>query len=124
MTEPEQNAAIATECGWEVKPRLLHNGEWKDIPTWVESKYYEGKPEDYCMAGQGIGQQPPRYCADLNLMHEAEKSLESGHDYWKFVEWTISIVKRDDLPFIKDGVSATAKQRAEAFLRTIGKWKD
>ena len=41
----------------------------------------------------------PNYHGDLNAMHEAEK-------------------------VIAEMVHATARQRAEAFLRTIGKWKE
>jgi hypothetical protein len=60
----------------------------------------------------------PDYLNDLNAMHEAEATLrfddrnhyidrlgETYHDSWEFC-------------------TATAAQRAEAFLRTIGKWED
>ncbi len=79
MTENDINIAIATACGWELKPRLFHNGQWQDIPTWVKSEYYKGKPDDYCMAGQAIGQQPPNYCRDLNKVREAEQQLIVGN---------------------------------------------
>ena len=55
------------------------------------------------------------FCWDLNAMHEAEKTLtvEQWHDYVDFMpsRW-------------EEAVHASARQRAEAFLRTIGKWED
>lgn len=63
-------------------------------------------------------------CAnDLNAMHLAEKSLapRSWNNYsenW----WNYS----RNLACISDGraIHATARERAEAFLRTLGKWKE
>lgn len=64
----------------------------------------------------------PNYCSDLNAMHEAEKSLtvEQQFEYadrlvaddppWSSIEW--------------DCAHATARKRAEAFLRVLGKWED
>lgn len=55
------------------------------------------------------------YCADLNAMHEAEEFL-SGNLWIGYV---------NDLANIEGnlfGIRATARQRAEAFLRTLGKW--
>lgn len=64
-----------------------------------------------CSYNQGLN-----YCADLNAMHEAEKviSKEQIDDYcdllWpKGYGWFYAI-------------HTTARQRAEAFLRTLGKW--
>jgi hypothetical protein len=62
------------------------------------------------------------YCADLNAMHEAERVLTKAQ-WQEFV---------DDLAegwgsvsdAWKDVCHATARQRAEAFLRTIGEWED
>lgn len=59
------------------------------------------------------------FCSDLNAMHEAEKMLGTGdlfqRYYFSLYETTQSILWP---------VSATARQRAEAFLRTLGKWKE
>jgi len=61
----------------------------------------------------------PDYLNDLNAMHEAEKMLVS-------LQW-VSYSRR--LQTLCDEsvtwpIHATASQRAEAFLRTIGKWKE
>lgn len=73
------------------------------------------------------------YPADLNAMHEAEKVL-TGKQWEKYIcglhepygstEGKIP----ENLPGFWDSdymrITATAAQRAEAFLRTINKWED
>jgi hypothetical protein len=63
-----------------------------------------------CAYNSGIN-----YCTDLNAMHEAEKTLtvEEWSDYVEHLpsRW-------------EEAIHATARQRAEAFLRTLGKWEE
>jgi hypothetical protein len=59
---------------------------------------------------------PPDYCSDLNAMHEAEKVLTT------FDEWDIYCVHLGDTQ--PSCAKATARQRAEAFLRVMGKWEE
>jgi len=59
----------------------------------------------------------PDYLNDLNAMHEAEKVLnqEQKEDYFFII-----------LNFYGNwpkAIQATADQRAEAFLRAVGKWE-
>jgi hypothetical protein len=72
----------------------------------------------------------PDYLNDLNAMHEAEKLLNVvqiakylGHLY-SFTE----AAKPESCPWTvvsaRVAAHATAAQRAEAFLRTLGKWED
>ncbi len=58
-----------------------------------------------------------KYCNDLNAMHEAENILtrEQIEVYCEHLN-----PKYHGIWF---GIHATARQRAEAFLRTIGKWE-
>jgi hypothetical protein len=70
----------------------------------------------------------PNYCADLNAMHEAEKTL-NDELYFAYANRISEAAYRmaHGLPHVvitRNTVSATARQRAEAFLRTIGKWKE
>jgi hypothetical protein len=102
MTDQQINEAITTECGW-----IYYDG-WHDV------KGCEGLPD---------------YCNDLNAMHEAEKFLEGGRNWNKYTEILGKL--RHYKPNIHDLrsfaniiVSASAKQRAEAFLKTIGKWEN
>lgn len=56
----------------------------------------------------------PDFCGDLNEMHEAEKMHRMGTD-WD--EYALLLGALCGNP-----IYATARQRAEAFLRTLGKW--
>ncbi len=62
-------------------------------------------------------EQVPDYLNDLNAMHEAEDEL-SGNQYMVYA--TIL----DSVEGSLFGIRATARQRAEAFLRTLGKWEE
>jgi hypothetical protein len=66
--------------------------------------------------GQIIAEFTPDYLNDLNAIHEAEKVLNNVQRERYRTELVYSHAGRD--------VFATAAQRAEAFLRTIGKWED
>lgn len=62
---------------------------------------------------------PPDYPSDLNAMHNAENQCnENG----------LSLIRYHDLLIKEHGtlgaITATAAQKAEAFLKTIGKWDD
>jgi hypothetical protein len=57
------------------------------------------------------------FCSDLNAMHEAEAALTEDQ-LWVMAR---QIEKNwEDQWYFR----ATARQRAEAFLRTLGKWED
>ena len=70
----------------------------------------------------------PDYLHDLNAMHEAEGvlSCHQFHDYGKHLERVLFSVALTSYSFhdLASFAHATAAQRAEAFLRTIGKWED
>ena len=58
------------------------------------------------------------YCNDLNAMHEAEKVL-SPIDRNHYID-NLGEMFGDSWAF----ALATARQRAEAFLRALGKWEE
>ena len=62
----------------------------------------------------------PNYSGDLNACFEMEKSLDAAQwaSYWSFLEPLACMPNNTPIIF------ATAAQRAEAFLRTVGKWKE
>jgi len=100
MTDEQINAAIAKACGW--KPKEETSGvPWLWIRTNVNS-IVESTIE------------PLPYCTDLNAMHEAEWSL-TDDQLWRMAR---EIERNDEEWYFR----ATARQRAEAFLRTLGKW--
>lgn len=57
---------------------------------------------------------PPNYCRDLNAMHEAEKSIITQDQYIPDYTEALYDTARHDW-------HATARQRAEAFVLTMGK---
>ena len=96
MTPEQQRIAIAEACGRVQRP----DGSWFPI----------GK--DYGSAGI------PEYLNDLNAMHEAEKVLTNEQ-----LEVYCNILHKPNHG-VYWAIHATASQRAEAFLRTIGKWEE
>lgn len=55
-------------------------------------------------------------CTDLNAMHEAEKTL-SEDQMW-------IMARKIELNEDRWYFHASARERAEAFLRTLGKWEE
>jgi len=107
MTNEQINIAIAEACGWE--PRKDTDG---NIIAWQSPGAYRAfSPDDL-----------PDYCNDLNAMRDAWLSL-SEEDKFVFDKELQRIILK-----AKDGqywlTNATALQRAEAFLRVFGKWKE
>ena len=94
MTPEHQRIAIAEACGWTTK----HKG------LWVE------RLQTYAAL--------PNYLNDLNAMHELEGILTNEQ-----IEVYCSFLQKPQWG-IWWGIHATASQRAEAFLRTIGKWEE
>lgn len=102
MTNQQINQRIAEACGWKPKrqTKLTRTGHFKVS--------YEN---------------PPDYCSDLNAMHEAEKVLGNAVNAYGIKLMHLIQVTDKDCPstFIWH---ATTRQRAEAFLRTLGKWEE
>ena len=61
------------------------------------------------------------FCSDLNAMHEAEKGLKGYEQIHTYV-WNLQNRKDWVTDFKLMEVHASARDRAEAFLRTLGKW--
>ena len=105
MTEEQINIAIAEACGWDSD----------DI----------ARGYTLCQFSENV----PDYCNDLNVMHEAEKVL-NYEQAEQFEDELCDICDMENrhkeypLPFRFAVVNATSCQRAEAFLKTIGKWKE
>lgn len=125
MTQEEQRIAIAIACG--AKRRLWHcASHWflsfdESIPLATESwSQSEGARKHWIDT-------LPDYPNDLNAMHEAENALPVPLRSF-YCDWLMygMVNPPDDKATIGrwQTINATTKQRAEAFLRTIGKWKD
>ncbi len=114
MNTNEQRIAIAEHLGWTPRPGCKWvSGQTYGIPPKGENHHW---------------QQFPDYPNDLNAMHEAEKVLRPGPlsaDVQSWTRWEKYVaVLGDKLTGSEDVTHATAKQKAEAFLRTVGKWRD
>ncbi len=101
MKPEEQRIAIAEACGWE--------------------KIYKGvEPDNRWMTPDGnhyaTDKDIPDYLNDLNAMFDAEEMLKED-DLHAYGCYCIELYEE-----YGDTVHLTAKQRAEAFLKTIGKW--
>jgi hypothetical protein len=131
MNEQAQRIAIAQELGW--KPDDDGDGTgWKG--SWIHQRligckptFHKGKVVSYL-----IEQTVPDYLNDLNAMREVEKLLIGDDpkvevrrvDYCLWLTMLISAAKQGGAVSEFDKLHATARQRAEAFLRAIGKWKN
>jgi len=106
MNKEKQRIAIAEACGWT---RCRDVGE---DPM--------GSPPDH----YGIFDVVPDYLNDLNAMHEAEKTLKSKSiSPTSYASKLQHVCGGDRNVFDESTVFASAAQRAEAFLKTIGKWE-
>ena len=112
MTEEEKKDAIAEACGWKRGKWVVHtlcSGESELADGWVNPESEECEPDcSDCLN-------------DLNAMHEAEKALTVDQQ----VEYAARLyaIKRS-LHWqhcVFDTLHTTARQRADAFLKTIGK---
>jgi hypothetical protein len=103
MSPDKQNIAIAEACGYT------------GVRMWTRF----GSSSLVGHLGSNSFAEVPDYLNDLNAMHEAEKTLT----YAQGGEMTIWI-QRMTCAGYGPQLFATAAQRAEAFLRTVGKWED
>jgi hypothetical protein len=100
MTDEQINAAIAEACGWT---DIIEHPEFGLM----------GVAQDTHGCRTGI----ECYTHDLNAMAQAEESLKGK----QFGAYGIAL---NDVEGSLWGIRATARQRAEAFLRTLGKWEE
>ena len=103
MTNEQINVAIAQACGWTILKKPLSGFGFA-----AYAKEPNGDPSP------GI----PDYCDDLNAMHEAEKVLTDDQFKW-YTYWVEKLMPETGFRFL---LCATARQRAEAFVRSLGKW--
>ena len=106
MTPEAQRIAIAQACG-----KCTHG------PEFWEHEGPDGDRTLQCSICKTDKITPPYYLNDLNAMHEAVCHLDDKQRRW-FCNHIV------ELTGTFEAINATAAQRAEAFLRTIGKWTE
>lgn len=114
MNRTDQIIEIAKFCGWtmiENSSTIILGGAWVGYPPKMQII--------------GHKESLPNYLDDLNAMHEAEKSFDDNIQDAGSLRYRYSshlyntVVPKNEQP-----CRASAKHRAEAFLKTINKWKD
>jgi hypothetical protein len=108
MTPEKQRIAIGEAHGWKC------NAAFKEaFACWVRPGNAEWQTEWL-----------PDYLSDLNQIHEAEKMLTEA-------QWGPYCVRLNEIVCACGNtqtcgytIAATAAQRAEAFLRVLGLWKE
>ena len=95
MTDEQINAAIAEACGW-----TKEDGVYVWTSNGIDCTYYELWD----------------WANDLNAMYLAEAILSED----QLCRMAREIERNDTQWYFR----ATARQRAEAFLRTLGKWEE
>lgn len=110
MNAEQQRIAIAEACGFE--------------PPFTErmtSCGCDGQWDLYDANGRRI----PDFLNDLNAIHEAEKTLKR-HQWVEYKAHLDELIPEiDDAAFtLSRIIHATAAQRSEAFLKTLGLWKE
>lgn len=102
MTNEQINQAIAKACEWRKEDGV------------------------YMWTANGIDCTCPElwdWCNDLNAMHQAEKTLKGYEQIHTYV-WHLNNRKDWGTDFKLMEVHISARDRAEAFLRTLGKWEE
>lgn len=113
LTDAEINVLIAEACGVE---KVTSNAG--KFVAWAVNDRWSATP--------------PNYCADLNAMAEAEKTLDGTAKGMVYEFEVRAVICRDAkirfAPLTTVGgfrlITANPRQRAEAFLRTLGKWTE
>lgn len=105
MSDEQINTAIAEACGWT------------DFVVHPEFGLMGTPPNTH-----GLRTAVDYYTVDLNAMHEAEKTI---FPYYATV-YSNKLAKATgaEMSDDTDYFCATARQRAEAFLKTLGKWEE
>ena len=115
MSPEKQRVAIATACGWKCAG---HPDQILATRGWEFAYQFVIRPTGELVTHSSI----PDYLSDLNAMHEAEKVLT--HDqHIDYMEW-LGLCSDDYGHKVWNYVHATAAERCEAFLRTLGLWEE
>jgi hypothetical protein len=141
MTDNEMRIAIAEKCGpWKniCWPHDLKNESGMSNSSWEGPHVgYVSKPITYKICkkcGKEFGRlvlpsfpDIPNYPNDLNAMHEAEKTLVPDK-FGQYLDRLREITQSENRYEVENRfelVHATARQRCEAFIKTVcpEKWK-
>jgi hypothetical protein len=114
MNKEQQRILIAEFCGWLIHGCAHENSGHRYSAPLGTSPF--------------LGRHAlPDYLNDLNAMHEAEEKLHASFQQSEMfvhrIEQVVYKTKSSGIGIKFATINATAAQRAEALLRTIGKWQ-
>lgn len=133
MTDEQIRIKVAEACGWVWYriPNTQRDARIYRMLAHPDIHEYEGQAASWLVRADGSERVCnteymwregfiPNYPADLNAMHDAEATLTSG--YWdRYAQWLRELTHSNRRFLI---AHATARQRAEAFLRVKGLWEE
>jgi hypothetical protein len=105
----EINEKIAKACGWRIERVIFHT-----VYVWEPDDKFPSR-----LYPMNVWNKIPKYCNNLNAMHNAEKTLKEGLRNTYDAE--LGLIAERDHCFIWE---TTALQKAEAFLKTINDWRE
>lgn len=112
MTDQQINERIAVICGW--KRIVVDDPEGGLMDLWKDT------------AGE-LMDVPPNYANDLNAMRDAEATINTPISKSEYV-FRLGVTIQPNLKLadasVFKKVTATARQRAEAFLRAHNQWEE
>ena len=122
MTDQQINIAIAESLGWHSKSGANGGVKWVDkdgIGRNGGGLYGYGYNDELKLSHL------PDYTSDLNACHEFENvlDLQACGEYARWLRDVVLVETK--LPWDYGSfahIHATARQRCEAYLKTIGKW--
>jgi hypothetical protein len=111
MTDEQMRIAIAEACGF--------GGEFSK--RWILEVGMEGEDKfAFAATRNNLDEEVPAYPNDLNAMHEAEETLTANQR----LHYANRVALIADQGWGFKALHANARQRAEAFLRTLNLWKE
>ena len=130
MTTEEINIVIAESSGWHPHPDndkrkqkfWTYGGGGYGLPNGCAKRKAANPPIDDGAWENILGL--PDYCNDLNAIHEAENTFKNLIQQFFYAEYLgdCHSFEKGEYPTFRF-VNSTAKLRAIAFLKTIGKWE-
>ena len=126
MNDEQINIAIAESMGWHPHPQQKESQK-----LWTfGSDRYGGSGDTLATLPSYVGRDGewtrllPDYCNDLNAMCEVTQTISASQQARFAAELSRVVGGKDDYVDMRIYmIHATAAQRAEAYLKTIGKWE-
>lgn len=97
-----------------------------EIPVYIKRNFIQKEEYKNGFQVDDFAEYLPDYCNNLDAMHEAEKLLETADQqnryYAEIADITWCNLETGNRQVVFNQLTATAHQRAEAFLRTLNLW--